>query len=160
MTLGDRIKLLRGAESQEKFAKRIGVNKVTLGNYERDERTPNISIAANICTQCGVSSHWLIFGEGEMRGSTPSVSPPGPPEPTRMDQDGVAASRLAADVRAVSEELRRVNAPNEVVQQAILDIVRHHTSCKPIRGYDASEGGLLAQRVAEDSAPFGKIPRD
>ncbi|WP_051261728.1 helix-turn-helix domain-containing protein [Desulfovibrio inopinatus] len=86
MTIGQRFKEIRGKESQDAFAKRLGINKATLGFYERDERTPNAVVLANICSLSGVSSHWLLFGGGPMRrGDEGEALPATTPEELRLD---------------------------------------------------------------------------
>lgn len=48
-TLGSRIKMARGKESQEKFASRLEISKGALGFYERDENRPNADVILKIC---------------------------------------------------------------------------------------------------------------
>lgn len=67
MTIGDRIKTVRGSESQDSFAARIAINKASLGFYERNERAPKAATIGRIAEVCGVSTRWLILGEGPMR---------------------------------------------------------------------------------------------
>lgn len=63
-TIGARIRIVRGQESQEAFASSLGISKGSLGFYERDENLPNAAIIAKICSQKGVSANWLILGQG------------------------------------------------------------------------------------------------
>jgi transcriptional regulator with XRE-family HTH domain len=90
MTLGQRIRQIRGGESQDTFANRLNINKNTLGFYERDERTPNATFVADICKQECIASDWLLYGEGPMRRgeSVPATTPvPAQPEPPPADDD-------------------------------------------------------------------------
>lgn len=66
-TLGERIKRIRGDETQASFATRIGISKAALGGYERDENSPSADVISKICTKDNISPKWLIMGTGKMR---------------------------------------------------------------------------------------------
>ncbi|SMF44455.1 Helix-turn-helix [Desulfovibrio gilichinskyi] len=66
MSIGDRIKKVRGKISQKEFSSTIGVAQNTLGNYERSERTPNADVIVTIAKEFNVSFDWLLLGEGPM----------------------------------------------------------------------------------------------
>lgn len=66
-TIGDRIRLVRGASSQKEFASVLGVHEQTLGKYERDKLVPGGDILAVIHEKCGVDINWLLTGQGQMR---------------------------------------------------------------------------------------------
>lgn len=70
-TLGSRIKMARGKESQEKFASRLEISKGALGFYERDENLPKADVILKICALTGVSLNWLLRGA--------ESTPPDPP---------------------------------------------------------------------------------
>ena len=61
-TLGERIKYLRGQDSQEVFAAKLGVSKGALGGYERDENSPSAEVVLKICSAANISAEWLVFG--------------------------------------------------------------------------------------------------
>lgn len=69
MSFGDRIKILRGGETQAEFASRIGISQRALGNYERNERTPDVDFAALVCSKTGASAAWLLLGEEDSAAS-------------------------------------------------------------------------------------------
>ena len=56
----ERFNELRGNESQQKFADRLGISRPTVGFYENEGRLPQADILAQIATRCGVSSDWLL----------------------------------------------------------------------------------------------------
>lgn len=99
MTLGQRIRLIRGNASQDTFARKLHINKNTLGFYERDERTPNAVFIATICKQEGIATDWMLYGEGAIR------SGPGAAAADRACPAGQDASILQALVRMVVEVL-------------------------------------------------------
>lgn len=65
-TLGERIKLARGTDSQEAFSRILGISKGSLGVYERNENLPNTDVILKICSKTGVRLEWLLTGAGPM----------------------------------------------------------------------------------------------
>jgi transcriptional regulator with XRE-family HTH domain len=72
-TLGSRIKHIRGRESQEAFAARVGISKGAIGGYERDENSPSAEAVLKICRSDNISVEWLMTGEGVMRPDSQEV---------------------------------------------------------------------------------------
>ena len=62
-TLGSRIRQIRGTESQEVFAARVGISKGSIGGYERDENSPSVDVILKICSVTGTSVQWLVTGK-------------------------------------------------------------------------------------------------
>lgn len=80
VSLGMRLKLLRGKQTQAAFAEIIGVNVNTLRGYEGGNRLPTADTIFNICTKTNVSTEWLIMGIGPMfldATFSPSAAPDG-----------------------------------------------------------------------------------
>lgn len=68
MTLGDRIKLIRGSVAREKFAPEMDVSKNTLIAYETDARCPGADFLNKILELYPeISPAWLLSGEGDMK---------------------------------------------------------------------------------------------
>lgn len=68
MELMDRIKLVRDGKSQDAFAHDVGVSKMTVGRWERGERTPDADDLNRILkAYSDINPAWLLTGEGEMR---------------------------------------------------------------------------------------------
>lgn len=59
-SLGDRLRELRGAESQTSFCAKIQQKQGTYSAWERDEKDPSSSAIALICKATGISSDWLL----------------------------------------------------------------------------------------------------
>ncbi|MFW5499625.1 MULTISPECIES: helix-turn-helix domain-containing protein [unclassified Maridesulfovibrio] len=91
MTIGQRIKKIRGKTPQKRFASTIGVAQNTLGNYERDERTPNADVIIAIAKTYRVSFDWLLTGEG----------------PTELAEDFVMKELASADIIEFGSELEK-----------------------------------------------------
>lgn len=62
--IAERLRVLRGGLSQQKFAASFGLMQSTYGYYERGIRPPDTEVAATICRTLGVNPRWLILGEG------------------------------------------------------------------------------------------------
>lgn len=52
--------------SVDDLAKAVGVPARTLGGYERNERTPSIELASQLCKKLNVNVNWFLTGEGSM----------------------------------------------------------------------------------------------
>lgn len=59
-TFAERLKELRGTESQASFAEAIGVNRVQYAKYEAGKNVPSVDILANICRVHACSADWLL----------------------------------------------------------------------------------------------------
>ena len=67
LNIGDHIAQLRKQLnlSQEELAKKIGVSRTIIGNYERNANTPSIEVLIKLSKAFNVSVDYLI-GEGEL----------------------------------------------------------------------------------------------
>jgi len=62
MSLGERIKKLRGDESREDFGRKFGKNRNTILRYENNTNPPDAAFIEHICCEYKVSADWLIYG--------------------------------------------------------------------------------------------------
>lgn len=66
MTLGERLRLVRGTTSQKAFAAELRVHENTVSNAERrDSATQDYLL--KLAAVRGVNLHWLLTGHGAMR---------------------------------------------------------------------------------------------
>lgn len=65
-SIGSRLIYIREDESRASFANRIGVHKNTLGNYERDDRSPDAEFLGKL-HRLGFNINWIVSGEGQIR---------------------------------------------------------------------------------------------
>ena len=63
MTIGKRIKELRGKTPRHDFAAFLGVSRSTIQRYENDADVPGTNLVVALCEKYKVSSDWLIFGK-------------------------------------------------------------------------------------------------
>lgn len=66
MTLGERLKLIRGTASQKAFAAELGVHANTVSNAERRDSATH-DYLLKLAAARGVNLHWLLTGHGAMR---------------------------------------------------------------------------------------------
>src|ERR1700740_542769 len=66
MTLGERLKLVRGTASQRAFAAELGMHENTISNAER-RNSATQEYLLKLATARSVNLHWLLTGHGPMR---------------------------------------------------------------------------------------------
>ena len=65
LTVGERLKQARGDLSQEAFAQLLGVSRLTLVRYERDERAPDMEFMLQLHSKLQIPPMWLMTGAAE-----------------------------------------------------------------------------------------------
>ena len=63
MSIGDRIKEIRGNTSRDVFSADLGVNRNTVQNYEIYGRGPSFEFITAVCERYNIHADWLIFGK-------------------------------------------------------------------------------------------------
>lgn len=134
-TLGSRIKMARGKESQEKFAARLEISKGALGFYERDENLPKTDVILNICALTGVSLDWLLTGAESLSREPENNAAPCPALADQAEQRFYAAPPEAgeyacphcADLKkrltALEEERRELCAENRNLWKKVCSLL-------------------------------------
>lgn len=71
--IGERIRELRGTETQIQWETRFGVTRDTIRRYERGTNPPDADFIGSLCRAYNINAHWLITGEGSkyLGGSEP-----------------------------------------------------------------------------------------
>ncbi len=64
MTIGKRIKELRGKMTQAEFGPKNGVSRNTVTRYELGEVPPNSIFLETLCKKYSVQPNWLLLGKG------------------------------------------------------------------------------------------------
>lgn len=67
LNIGEQITLLRKQQnlSQDELAKKVGVSRTIIGNYERNANTPSIEVLVKLAKVFNVTVDFLV-GEGEL----------------------------------------------------------------------------------------------
>jgi len=66
MTLGARLKLIRGAAKQKEFADTIQCPLSTYARYEQGKSIPDADLLKLVCEKYQINIEWLVFGSGPM----------------------------------------------------------------------------------------------
>ncbi len=66
MTLGERLKLVRGTSSQKAFASELSLHENTVSNAER-RNSATLEYLLKLATVRNINLHWLLTGQGAMR---------------------------------------------------------------------------------------------
>ena len=98
--IGERIRELRGNESQAQWESRFGVTRNTIRRYESGKNPPDTDFITALCEAYNVNAHWLVTGKGQKylndTQETPaSIAPPAidKPAPSLPSEDlGLGAS--------------------------------------------------------------------
>jgi transcriptional regulator with XRE-family HTH domain len=59
-TLPERLRLLRGVQSQFDFARKLGVKQTSYSGWETRGKDPGASVIAKISTKLGISADWIL----------------------------------------------------------------------------------------------------
>lgn len=135
-SLGSRIRQIRGTESQETFAARIGVSKGSIGGYERDENSPSADVILKICSKANISVEWLMTGRGAMRAAA-------------MDE-GVAASSPERPATHLDAKLERVEAQRD-------DLLAENRRLHQENAALLRQNGDLRERIARLEGALGQL---
>lgn len=125
MTLGERLKFLRGGESQTSFGKKIGVSQSSLSTYELDSRAPDATTLQVICKLYKVSPEWLLFGTGPTYRELSADN--GEEKKETSDMSDVLDSReYTQHVENIDLEINKMSDMSDVrgIQREIFDFFR------------------------------------
>ena len=50
----------------DEMAEKISIKPRALASYERNERTPSIELATQLCDNLNINANWFVSGRGEM----------------------------------------------------------------------------------------------
>ena len=67
MTIGERLRELRGRRTQDEISKALEISKSSYAMYERDERVPRDEVNVRISDFFGVSVQELFFNQTEYK---------------------------------------------------------------------------------------------
>lgn len=76
----DRLRELRGNESQASFAAEIGLNRVQYAKYESSKNAPSIDVLATICRTHACSADWLLGLPERGKSASPPKCAAKPPD--------------------------------------------------------------------------------
>lgn len=148
MTLGERIRLVRGKSPQKEFAKIIGISQSSVGIYEKGIRSPCAIVLTAICDRTGVSPEWLLMGTGPMYKDGLSV-----PNDRRVGREPEKA--IIQHAENIDSEKMKTTDMSVVLelQRELLELTR-----RCLR--DAEEKAALMVRAERDAARIRELERE
>jgi transcriptional regulator with XRE-family HTH domain len=116
MTIGDRIKIIRGKLSQKEFAQKIDPKKKSVTEWESGVAMPGAASLESIHRVFGVNINWLLTGEGDRYIKLEeSENRPALQEETLEYQKSTSTLGKAVDMLATV-----LNSGNQVFIQALM----------------------------------------
>ncbi|PVA11378.1 transcriptional regulator [Pelagivirga sediminicola] len=114
-TFGDRLAGARelAGMTQAQLAKRLGVKKKTMDDWENDVRDPRAMRLSMLAGLLNVSLLWLLTGKGDGPGDMP--------DPTSFVRSG---HQLLDEVRAVSAQMKLNAERLERVERELQDLLK------------------------------------
>lgn len=107
----ERLKELRGCESQKSFAAMLKLNQQTYQRYESGAREPDLETIHRIGVSCGVSIDWLLgLSDARDRREAPSRAATADPTVARISSCGISSCAPSASPALT---LRRAARPAE-----------------------------------------------
>lgn len=109
-TLHERLRILRGGQSQQALAARLGMAQTTLGRYERGESMPDLAFIQAVCLKLNINAGWLVLGEEPMHRPTRAVN---------VERRSQEIERLRAQCARLEDELDRERHDRRHMQEAL-----------------------------------------
>lgn len=121
--LGQRLADVRkklGYSERTNFAEKIGIQKETLGGYERGDREPTHDFLVLYRQRFGVDLTWLLTGEGDMFADQSKAPPPSTSvDPLLMEKLYKAVERVYKEVGQRPPGHRIANEATEVLNMLL-----------------------------------------
>ena len=116
MTIGERIKCVRGSMSQLDFATKTGLNKGTLSRYERNTTVPDANTIVKICSVFDIRPEWLLTGEGK---------------PSKKNHKDEHNARFSETQTITANNLEYNKRILDAISQAFDEVVKQHEVAVP-----------------------------
>lgn len=100
----ERLKELRGPESQASFAEAIGIHRVQYVNYESGKNAPSIEVLERICRAHSCSADWLL---GLTDGREP-IATKSPTPTVNLDELRATATQLAEESASLAGTIKKL----------------------------------------------------
>lgn len=137
VTLGARIRLIRGQLSQKARADVLGVAVSSYQHYERGERSPDAAFLARLGAE-GWNVHWLVTGDGHQRFDTVSSAGADASQAMSLDRETLARSMRVLELAL---ELARVEVGPTTKAMMVADVYQHLLS----HGFDGDRLFVVTQ---------------
>jgi transcriptional regulator with XRE-family HTH domain len=127
-----RLMTVFSVESDSELARKLGINRQTLGSWRSRQSIP-YALCVNLSEVQGVSLDWLLKGEGEMFGNS-TQQPRDPKSGCSPNEEAVIAlyrslsERDQREIQSAAEEKKRIREIEQRVEEltaALADGKRH-----------------------------------
>ena len=108
-TLANRLRELRGVQSQTEFAAKIGVNQTSYSSWERGSKDPAAQTLAKIASTFGVTSDWLL-GLSDVRSAADALAPSSAPTSKTVPMQKVFTPKSSTHEVDLLAEVRKLKA--------------------------------------------------
>lgn len=108
-TLANRLRELRGVQSQTEFAAKIGVNQTSYSSWERGSKDPAAQTLAKIASTFGVTSDWLL-GLSNVRSAADALAPSSAPTSKTVPMQKVFTPKSSTHEVDLLAEIRALKA--------------------------------------------------
>ena len=106
-TLANRLRELRGIQSQTEFAAKIGVNQTSYSSWERGSKDPAAQTLAKIASTFGVTSDWLL-GLSNVRSAADALAPSSAPTSKTVPMQKVFTPKSSTHEVDLLAEVRKL----------------------------------------------------
>jgi transcriptional regulator with XRE-family HTH domain len=125
VTLGERIRNLRGNMAQAEFADILGIKQPMISRYEADKESPSPRVLLRMAQYSGTSIEWLLTGEELLKVKS---------GPLRKKPRGKMSTRGLLNLAA--EEVQRTALPeSEEFAEMVQDLSRDRRRIRKILEY-------------------------
>ena len=118
MSIGERLKKLRGQLSQEEFGNLVGASKAAVGAYERNAQIPGSAFIISTCDRFSIEHKWLLTGQGPMYAANVGI----PEEGRGQERVCPRCARLEAKLDEAEKERRELNAENRILWKEVSEL--------------------------------------
>lgn len=122
LTIGRRIRKLRGMHSQQQFSALVNIHKSTLGRYERDECPVASSELEKICKTLSINANWLLLGTGPLK-IADNIQPSEATSTTTSPQPSVTSCQSCATLeRLLLAEREERKAKDQEIRELVMQV--------------------------------------
>ena len=61
--LGQRVRQMRGSDTQEEFARALNISQAQLSKYELGQSALSLSLVVKLAERCGRTTDWILTGK-------------------------------------------------------------------------------------------------
>lgn len=149
MTLGERLKTLRGAKSQADFGKELNISQPTVRNYENNERLPDADFIKNVCNKFRITADWLLFGKEPCADKSKSSQPEIPIKTGIHVAEKAPMSGACIRCKQLDEKLDKATEKADTANERLYEALRENSDLKERIGNLTTE--LAALKKCDDA---------